>query len=317
MKNAIDTLVYPKDFIETGEGLLFAVVAPDIENGKVLCFLRYVLEASGWKKYPTATANAFLQAHHPEYLYFSTRLAAHLHAVAIQNIIKHHQPRQRLQALMQTSPNDSVEHDACQLGLLLQVQGVNLNAVGITGSLLVGTHNPASDIDLVCYDRTVFQHCRALIGELIQQGRLDGLTDTDWQEAYQRRAAELSYAEYLWHEQRKYNKALVNGRKFDLSLLDGNTAEDGDCSKHGMVTVQCRIVDDRYGFDYPARFGIDHPTIASVICFTATYIGQAFTGETIEVSGMLEQTATGLQRIVVGSSREAKGEYIKVKTPVI
>jgi hypothetical protein len=35
-------------------------------------------------------------------------------------------------------------------------------------------------------------------------------------------------------------------------------------------------------------------------------------GETIEIAGMLEEDEHGNQRIVVGSSREAQGEYIKV-----
>ncbi|MEY3107605.1 MAG: hypothetical protein RIT35_1783, partial [Pseudomonadota bacterium] len=45
---------------------------------------------------------------------------------------------------------------------------------------------------------------------------------------------------------------------------------------------------------------------------SATYTGQAVKGETVEVSGLVEQTKEGLKRIVVGSSREAPGEYIKV-----
>ena len=65
-------------------------------------------------------------------------------------------------------------------------------------------------------------------------------------------------------------------------------------------------------FDYPAEFKIDHAQIKSVVSFTATYNGQAINGETIEVSGLVEQNSQGVKRIVVGSSREAYGEYIKV-----
>ncbi|PPD39215.1 MAG: hypothetical protein CTY16_19305 [Methylobacter sp.] len=307
-------LFYPKDFIETAEGLLFAVVAHGIENGKVLCFLRYVLEASGWKKYPTHAANTYLQAHHPDYLHFSTRLAADLHAVAVPQISRHHQPRGRLEAIMRTLPQDAVEQDLYQLGRLLQRHGLDLASLGVTGSVLLGVQNPASDIDLVCYDRATFQHCRALVRDLIARGKLEDLTETDWRQSYQRREADLNYEEYVWHERRKHNKALINGRKFDLSLLNASEAEADGCQKYGAVTVQCKITDDSYSFDYPAQFVTDHPTIQTVISFTATYVGQAFTGEQVEVSGTLEQMANGLQRIVVGSNREARGEYIKVIT---
>ena len=49
-----------------------------------------------------------------------------------------------------------------------------------------------------------------------------------------------------------------------------------------------------------------------MVSFTATYIGQAKTGELIEARGKIEQNQHGVIRLVVGSSREAKDEYIKV-----
>ena len=39
---------------------------------------------------------------------------------------------------------------------------------------------------------------------------------------------------------------------------------------------------------------------------------QVETGEWVEIRGMLEEAENGARRIVVGSSREARGEYIKV-----
>ena len=54
-----------KDFIETAEGLIFAVVAQGTEQGKVLCFLRYVKDDDGWKKVSTEPANAFLAHYYP------------------------------------------------------------------------------------------------------------------------------------------------------------------------------------------------------------------------------------------------------------
>jgi len=307
---------YPKDFIETAEGLLFAVVIQGLEDGKVLCCLRYVLEDSGWKKYPTHAANTYLQAYHPHYLHFSMHLAADLHAVGVAHISKHHQPRRRLQNIIKAIPQDAVEQDVYQLAWLLKKHGLDLAVLGVTGSVLAGVHNPFSDIDLVCYDRTVFQHCRTLVRDLIAQGKMAELTETDWQQSYRRREADLSYEEYLWHERRKHNKAMINGRKFDLSLLNASEAETEDCQKHGAIKMQCRIIDDTYSYDYPAKFITDHPTIQTVISYTATYVGQAQTGDWVEVSGNLEQTATGLQRIVVGSNREARGEYIKVKREI-
>ncbi|MDO9105985.1 MAG: hypothetical protein Q7U57_13610 [Methylovulum sp.] len=310
-------MFFPKDFVETAEGLMFALVAQGTEahagQDKVLCFLRYVKEASGWKKYSTEPANAFLQQHHPDYLHYSPVLAASLHAVGLPKIVKHHQPKQRLRAMMQDGPKDAVEQDVFHLCSLLQQEGLDLAQTGITGSVLVDVQNQASDIDLVCYDRDVFHACRAITRDLIKQGLLQDLDGQDWQQSYQRRSSALSMADYVWHERRKYNKAVINGRKFDLNFIDCSPhPEPGQYQKCGPVTVQCRIIDDHRAFDYPAEFTLDHEDIGSVVSFTATYTGQAISGERVEVSGVLEQNQHGVKRIVVGSSREAHGEYIKV-----
>ncbi len=301
-----------KDFIETAENLIFAVVAQGMEQGKVLCFLRYVQEETGQKKYSTNTANDFLSQHYPEYLHYSPVLDASLHAVSVERIIKHHQPKQRLQAIRQTPQPDSIERDLMTLCQLLQEDGVDLSQCGVTGSLLIGAQQASSDIDLVCYDRAVFQQCRALVRELIERGTMQELSDADWQQSYHRRDCELDFADYVWHERRKFNKALINGRKFDLNFINPCYALPVTYQKCEAMTLQCQVLDDTAAFDYPAEFTIDHADIGSVVSFTATYTGQAIRGEWIEVSGVVEQSAQGVKRIVVGSSREAHGEYIKV-----
>ena len=75
--------------------MIFAVVAQGTEQGKVLCFLRYVKRDAEWEKVTTSDANAFLEQHYPEYLHYSQVLDAHLHAVAVDRIVTHHRPKQR------------------------------------------------------------------------------------------------------------------------------------------------------------------------------------------------------------------------------
>jgi predicted nucleotidyltransferase len=303
----------PKDFIETAEGLLFAVVNPYPEQGKVLCFLRYVNAEGEWRKQATDEANAFLHRHYPDYLHYSPMLDARLHAVEVERIVRHHRPKDRLRHLMRQPRHDPVERDVFDLGELLRRQGAGLDRIGITGSVLVGVQKESSDIDLVCYGREDFHRCRAAVRALIEQNRLQDLTDEDWRESYRRRDCSLSFEEYVWHEKRKFNKALVNGRKFDLSLLDPKESIGRDSyQKLEPVTLICRITDDTQAFGYPAVYRVEHDAVAAIVCFTATYAGQAVAGERVEVSGMLERNAAGIRHIVVGSSREARGEHIRV-----
>ena len=313
-------LYLPKDFIETAEGLCFAIVEHGTEctdgQAKVLCFLRYIKandETTLWSKASTEQANAYLNTHFPEYLYYSRVLDAQLHAVATERIIQHHKPRQRLQHILLSQHRDKVEQDLHDLCLLFQQNGLDLAQTGVTGSILLGVQQQSSDIDLVFYDRETFHKARAITADLIEKQRLGNLDEKDWQEAYARRSCTLSLEEYVWHERRKFNKALINGRKFDLNFVaDVVKIEPTTYQKYGEITLQCKVMEDKYSFDYPALYLINHETIGKVVCFIATYTGQAFVGETVEISGLLEQTEDGCKRIVVGSSREAPGEYIKV-----
>ena len=303
-----------KDFIQTKEGLVFAVVEQGLENGKVLCFLRYRQQGDAWQKLATQQANDLLKTQYPQYLFFSAVKSAHLHAVAVADISIHHQPKQHLQAILAKQNPDKIEQDLIALCQLFQAQAISLQGLGVTGSLLIGAQNPGSDIDLVVYGRKTFHEIRGIIRQLIAADKLQRLDERAWLESYQRRLCDLSYSEYVWHEQRKYNKALIKQRKFDLNLIDEQQSENLDLSfqKQGKIVIRALVTDAQYAFDYPARLLVKHDQVTEVVCYTATYTGQAEQGEAIEVSGQLEISSTGLVRLLVGSTREAQGEYIKV-----
>ncbi|MGB4499156.1 MAG: hypothetical protein WBI40_10715 [Methylococcaceae bacterium] len=308
----------PKDFIETVEGLIFAVVVEGLENGKVRCFLRYAHNENGqWRKVQTDEANALLAEKHSDYLFHSAEFDADLHAVSIEKTTKYHQPKKRLKQLLENISHDEIEKDCVNLCRLFEQANVDLNQFGITGSLLIGQQKPSSDIDLVCYDLAIFHKCRNAVQNLIQQKLLDNLNEKDWQESYERRDCDLNFEEYVWHEVRKGNKGLINGRKFDLSLVEINKTDKTIYKKLDAIKIKTNVIDDSRAFCYPAEFKIAHSKIQSVVCFTATYVGQAQNNETVEISGQLEQDEFGNQRIVVGSSREARGEYIKVLSPIV
>ncbi|MDT8406285.1 MAG: nucleotidyltransferase domain-containing protein [Methylococcales bacterium] len=307
------TAFQAKDFIETRHGLFFAVLDSTLEDNRVMAFLRYLKKAGQYHKFDTEAAKRYLTEHAPHHLFRSSRLDADVHGVPLAEISHHHQPHLRMMELRQTSATDAVMHDIQQLMALYHEHGIDLTSLGVTGSLLIGAQNPASDIDLVVYSRSTFQYLRELNQTFIQQGKLGNLNQADWQLSYQRRQCELSFDRYLWHEQRKFNKALINGRKFDLSLLTPAPESTNRYVKKGFTKITARVCNDQWAFDYPARYQIEHPDIFEIVSFTATYTGQALAGERLSAAGWLEQCQqTGMVRLVVGSSREAKGEFIEV-----
>jgi len=306
----------PKDFVQTKEGLIFAVVSYQPHQGKVGCFLRYVAAGSGWQKIETEQANQLLQQFYPQYCYQSIQFDAEFHAVAIESIVVHHRPEQRLPAVLQCTPADTIEQKLHKLIPILLHYGAVYEALGLTGSMLINQQQEKSDIDLVIYGREAFQQTRQAVQRALAEGALSELDLPLMQDNYQRRAGELSFDEFSWHENRKFNKAAIDGCKFDIGMvcLASELELDNDqYQKQGTRIVKTKVIDDHRAFDFPAYYLVDDELTPEIVSFTHTYVGQAKTGEIIEVSGAVERNiATGKSRLIVGSTREAKDEYIKV-----
>jgi predicted nucleotidyltransferase len=306
----------PKDFIETAEGLIFAVVTADLEDQRVLSFLRYRRSAGGFQKLSSGDADELLSNHYPHYIHYSKARDVALHGVPHELVALHHQPRQRLQRILLRTPRDEIEEKLQRLAGLFDEHGLDTEEIGVTGSLLIGAQNRGSDIDLVFYRHEAFSKAREMVKSLLQKHLLQPLDETLWRDAYERRGCSLTYEEYIWHETRKYNKAAIDQTKFDISLQTPEQWQDLlHYKKHSRHNLQVRIADDKYSFDYPARYILDHPSVKEAVCYTATYLGQAEQGEYVEIQGQLEISAVGHLRIVIGSNREAADEYIKAIRP--
>lgn len=312
---AADFPFQPKDFIETAEGLIFAVISYHPHQQKIGAFLRYVNTDGRWQKIDTESANRLLTRHYPQYLYHSGQFDAAFHAVSPSAVVAHHQPEQQLQQLLAHRPQDLLTAKMHKLVEILTATGVDSQQLGITGSILINQHGRDSDIDLVVYGRQQFHAVRQAVKQAVFAGHLQPLDAQLMQDNYRRRSSELDYESFAWHEQRKFNKALIDGSKFDIGMVclsNELEVEHRHFMKRGSQVTKARVIDDRYAFDFPARYLIDNPRTPEVICFTHTYVGQAYQGELIEVAGAMECDNAGSCRIVVGSSREAIGEYIKV-----
>ncbi|NQZ53615.1 MAG: hypothetical protein HRT93_05095 [Piscirickettsiaceae bacterium] len=315
MRNA-DFPYLPRDFIQTKEGLIFAVVSYHPQDGKVGCFLRYIAKGDEWEKVDTEQANQLLRQSYPQYCYQSTQFDASFHAVPVSDISKHHQPEHRLISVLQRDPVDEIEQKLQQLIPILVRYDVDCDFLGLTGSMLIDQQQQKSDIDLVVYGRENFHKTRAAVQKALAERIISPLSSTLMEENYNRRASELSFEEFAWHENRKCNKAAIDGTKFDIGMVCLSSELEQDLNqyqKQGMRTIKATVIDDHRAFDFPACYVVDDEMTPEIVSFTHTYVGQAKEREVIEVSGTVEcDVVTGRCRLIVGSTREAKGEYIKV-----
>lgn len=305
--------ILPKDFLQTSDDLVFAVVSPLIEDDHALCTLRYQRQADRWHKLSTEAAEQLLRKTFPQYLFHSNYFDADLHAVKLESITHHFRPTERIQEIQHSlNIGDPVLTKLNQLLELLESENIPLHSIGVTGSLLINAQKDTSDIDLVIYDREDFHDCRAVFEKLIKLGRLASLDQKDWATAYDRRGCDLTLESYIWHEERKFNKAMINGTKVDLSFVDPNETPDLDrYRKLGSTKLIASVIDDTYSYDSPAIYLLDSNEYDQLLSFTPTYSGQALQNEMVRVTAKIEENlSTGVRRLVVGSDREAKGEML-------
>ena len=306
----------PRDFIEC-DGVLAAVTSVVHPEGPVAT-PRYVREGAALRKLDTAAARAYVAARHPEWLVASPLLGVEVVLVPSDAVEGVHRPEARAAALLQGGAVHPVETSASQALAALVEEGIPLERLGVTGSLLVGAVHDASDIDVVTYGRAAFAAARSALARLVEAELWAAPGEAGWRDAWQRRGAPGDLAGYIRHERRKGTKAIVEGVRLDLSLLQDpaeGRAEAPPYRKLGRLELEALVTDASAAFDYPARYEVEHPDVRTLVSYTATYAGQAETGDRVFASGWLEEDATGARRLLVGTSREAEGESLSVRAP--
>lgn len=297
-----------RDFIQDPDGWLYAVSTYD-NTEKAGCVLRYVPENTGdrigpsgqrYRKYDFEEAYAKIAQEKPAY----SGLVQRIPYSDIRRVFK---PDEEIGRIAADYPN---------VKKLLELLSLPQGTVGCTGSLLCGLANETSDIDMVVYGKHWFD-AQALVRKGIGSGKIEGMSPELWRKVYDKRKPEIPYDVFVLHEQRKWNRGQINGTYFDIlytrSYDNLAGAPSGKGEVIGKKTIEAVVTDAALAFDNPAVYLVDHEEITRVLSFTHTYSGQALAGETIEACGVVEQH--GAERwLIVGTTREARGEYIISKT---
>ncbi|MCD1293597.1 DNA polymerase subunit beta [Methanocella sp. CWC-04] len=296
-----------RDFIETREHWLFSVVDYYDEEG-IRCLLRYVPSPDGerekdgirYKKMGFDEAYEFMKREKPEYV-------KGVMVVPHEDVTTHYKPHDGLMNIIKT--------DERVKKMVNALPGIELCDMGITGSKLVGLGADTSDVDFLVYGKSWFK-ARDLLKKAIDEGRIEGIDAEGWKKIYNKRKPELSFDEFYVHEKRKGNRCLLNGALTDLLFVRdwdqiGPRIPIGN--DLGTATITATVTNSDFAFDSPAIYEIDNPEISRVLSFTHTYAGQALAGEMIEARGRVEESSDG-KVLVVGTSREPKGEWIKSLT---
>jgi predicted nucleotidyltransferase len=295
-----------RDFIITHDDWIFAV-ADYCHEGGIRSILRYVPDPEGkrgadkkYRKLDFDDAFVFMKKERPEWV-------KDVHIVPWDSVKQILAPDERLPSLVKK--NNKVR------AIVNTLKAIPLDKMGVTGSLLAGLENESSDIDFIVYGNSWFKARDIIAQAKKEKNPITEISDEMWHEIYRKRKPELPFDEFLRHEFRKGNRGMVGGTYFDL-LYVRDWEDIAPCLRGrdiGYETIEATVTNADFSFDSPAIYKIDHPEINYVLSYTHTYAGQALFGERIEARGVVEVVGN-MKRLVVGTTREPKGEWIRSLT---
>ncbi len=302
-----------RDFVITKEGWIFAV-ADYCRGDGIRAILRYVPDPGGtrgkdtrYRKFDFDDAFEFMKKERPEWV-------KDVHIIPLDEVMEVLSPSEHIKKLKYENEKIAQIVDTLEKG------GIPVSSMGVTGSRLAGLENESSDIDFIVYGKMWFK-ARDIISAAKRKNENKGsgimeISDEMWQDIYKKRKPEISFGEFLRHEMRKGNRGMVGDTYFDLLYVRDWDEIDYRCRRGkdtGTARIMAEVINAEYAFDSPAIYEINHPEISQVLSYTHTYAGQVREGEIMEACGIIEELPD-ITRLVVGTKREPKGEWIRSLT---
>jgi uncharacterized protein len=332
-----------RDFIETREGFLFCVAGYLHPPDKYTAYLKYSPASEGrWRGHGTAYHRElayyhahqvsqtldFLREHYPHYVHHCPVRDMLFSMIPRDLVRSYYCPELRLPQL-RAGPRDPLEEEIARLADAIHcVTGISQAELGITGSVLLGIHDPSfSDIDLIVYGRG---NARILRAQLSDAGRLGISTlDEPYVDGWSRRVMqqfELTYRQARWlvYQQWKFSDVALGNRVVSLHPTRSDAEIEEDYGDHlyrdvGMATLQATISCADDAVFLPAVYRVEAAAIldgppreVTEIWANEGLFGQVGdAGQRVEARGKLEEVDGGPRhRLVVGSSSRAGQEYL-------
>ena len=305
-----------------------------------------------YRKVGSEEAYSYLRENYPDYLYFCDVTNVEMMGVPLDKVEKVIKPENRLSGLKKTFESGGEVKNPEIIAKLMDVcdffhyiAGIDYEDMGISGSILPGLQkDDVSDLDYVIYG--LDNHRKAIeafkkhrneevyIEEVDKHITLNGITDDYWDFVYDKRMSDSSLTpeEFKWYENRKANRGTINGTLFDILATKGYDEIEGSWGDtryepQGISKIECDIVSALGAFDNPSLYTVENvevlegvdKDIIEVVSFTHTYAGEVIDGEHVIAKGKVEKVITegkeDYYRLVVGTTREAIDEYLKLKIP--
>jgi len=310
-------------YLETQDGFFFAVKGLEHPPNRWIAVLRYAPDAEKGDRdkngkayrrfYHFAEQEPWLLKNNPEYLAHDPVFGTALQSVPLSAIQRVYDPSARFCELMRQSALDAVEEDAVAfLSLLGKESAVPPSCLGITGSLLIGLHTENSDLDVVAFGTRYGWKAYRELHRMLNADSGSEATRLDAQgmkDLYAQRVTDtrMPFDEFVSLERRKVNQGRFRNRPYFIRFVKDAPEGEWQYGRRqytalGRATITACIADDRDAIFTPCRYllsdvlSLEDPLPADlneIVSFRGRFCEQAFTGESIVASGILERVQEG------------------------
>lgn len=309
--------VIESHYLETVDGLFFAVKGLVHPPDRFLAILRYAPDPAGERElagvryrrlYHFAEQEALLRERYPHYLAFDPICRATLQSVPRSHIRQVYDPRLRLQQLRSGAGRDPVAESCVAFtNLLVREAGAPPAAFGVSGSVLIGLHTPASDLDVTVYGAQAGWAVQRALHRLFSANTYPDLCrfdDAGEQGLYAERVADthMAFEDFVAVERRKINQGQFCGRPYFIRFVltpAENAEQYGDYvyEPAGRATVRARVTDASGSLFTPCRYLLSEVQFLSeppaadlreIVSFRGRFCEQAAAGDLVQASGMIE-----------------------------
>jgi len=340
-----------RDFLRTKEGFFFCVVGPYHPDDRVIGYLKYLPSRTGkWSSgkhrfkrvmetytIPTLLETfELLKNSHAHYLFFSPVYNITMSGVPHEYIVEHFKGEEKLAELFSRVELDSLQEKAARfVSWLSQLSDVPSRSFGVTGSILLGIHNPFfSDMDITVYGARHGHKVKEALTEVRSSPPKSGYRFLEGE-----RLERWFGNKTQNHPLSLASARLIFRRKWNLGTFDGTLLSvhpvkreeelkerygDRRFNPTATVTLQAVVADCTDSIFLPSVYGVRQvevkerieANIEEVVSYEGLYDSLAEVGEKIEAKGKLEhvldcRTKREYERVLVGSPEGKGREYIK------
>jgi len=321
------------DLIETVEGLIFDVKGFVHPPDRTIAYLRYVESTGGDRKrgdktyikvYSLKERENILKDRYPEYLHYDPVFGDYMQGVPNKRVSRIYEPTKKVSELLKKPRLDHVDMDALEfVPSLRDLSDVQLENMGISGSILVDLHTEKSDIDVIVYGRENSLSVHAALEEVMEKesGPIWKYDLMGLKKLYEFRSRDtwMPFEDFIRIERRKFMQGKYKGRDFFMRfLLDWDEVNEkyGDriYIPSGYAKIKARIIDDSNSIFTPCKYliedvkvleGTEIPSLKEIVSFRGRFCEQAKRGENIVAQGkvekVVEKDGTEFFRLILGA----------------